>query len=252
MKSNRLSQVHQVVEWCPTCAAPCILSEIKFVEKKSRSVYVKFDLTNESVWAFPELGEISRNEGAVRVCILVETLNPWVLPFSLGISLHSKWDYVAIKVPALDGTEIWIVAQIFQEAIEKFIGFEKHSLPLLHFQGGVLHRHYVKHPFFLKNLMIILSDQMGYASGTGAVLINPGLNRDDYQLGLLYGLRIDSLINDQGRYTVDFPEMEGQSLFQANDWIISNLQDSGIILLQEDVLSRYLCCCRCDQPIILR
>lgn len=98
-------------------------------------LYVKCNLTKEALNHFPALQQISRREGAGRTSLIVLTTLPWTLPANLGLTLHPDLDYVAVKAPSLDGTEIWIMPQECQASVEQAAGFKKPSQPLLTFKA---------------------------------------------------------------------------------------------------------------------
>jgi isoleucyl-tRNA synthetase len=124
-KAGYLYKGNKPVYWCPTDATALAEAEIEYADKKSPSIYVKFDLSREALASFPELQKISQTEGAVRTSIIIWTTTPWTLPANLGISLHPEFDYVALKAPGIDGTEIWIVAQGLQESFKKQLAGRK-------------------------------------------------------------------------------------------------------------------------------
>lgn len=101
------------------------------------SSYLKFDLTRESLALFPELAAIAKREGAIQASLVVSTEKH---SKANQIALASAADYVAIKIPSIEGTEIWLVAREDQESVEKTVGFETVSKPLLVFQSDQLDR----------------------------------------------------------------------------------------------------------------
>lgn len=240
------------VYWCPSCSTALAEAEIEYAEKKSPSIYVKFDLTQESLDGFPELKAISQKEGAVRTSLVIWTTTPWTLPANLGIALHPDLEYVAVKAPTLDGTEIWIVAKALQENVEKAAGFEKPSQPLLTFKAEQLHRKTAQHPFLPRTSLIMLGDHVTADTGTGAVHTAPGHGVDDYRLGTRYGLEIFAPVNDKGKFNAGFAEMQNQFIFKANAPIIEKLRDSGHLLAHQEITHSYPHCWRCQNPVIFR
>ncbi len=240
------------VHWCASCTTALAEAEIEYADKKSPSIYVKFDLADDAVSAFPELAEIARREGATRTSLIIWTTTPWTLPANLGISLHPEFDYVAIKVPALEGTEIWIVAKGLQESFEKAAGFEKPSTPLLTFKAERLHRKNARHPFINRNSLIMLGEHVTLDTGTGAVHTAPGHGVDDYKIGRKYGLGTTAPVDDKGKFTAEFPEMQGQFVFKTNEPIIEKLRVSGHLVSRSDIEHSYPHCWRCNTPVIFR
>jgi isoleucyl-tRNA synthetase len=56
-KTGTLYQGNKPVYWCTSCATALAEAEIEYTDKKSPSVYVKFDLTPEAISAVPGLKE---------------------------------------------------------------------------------------------------------------------------------------------------------------------------------------------------
>lgn len=251
-KAGYLYKGNKPVYWCANDGTALAEAEIEYADKNSPSIYVKFDLGKEALAAFPELKSISEREGAIRTSIIIWTTTPWTLPANLGISMHPEFDYVALKAPTLEGTEIWIVAKGLQEQFEKAAGFEKASEPLLLFKAEKLHRQNAKHPFIDRNSLIMLGEHVTLDAGTGCVHTAPGHGVDDYKIGSRYGLPIFAPVDDRGRYNADFPQMQGQFVFKVNEPVIALLQESGHLVSRADIQHSYPHCWRCQYPVLFR
>ena len=261
-KSGALYKGNQPVYWCASCATALAEAEIEYSDKKSPSIYVKFDLEQDAI--FPELAAVAKRESASRVSVVIWTTTPWTLPANLGISLHPEFDYSAIKVPTLEGTELWIVASGLQEAFEKAAGFETPSKPVLTFKGEKLRGKYTKHPFMETGgkpvrSLIMLGDHVTLEAGTGAVHTAPGHGVDDYRIGLKNGLEVFAPVNDKGKF--DFgaesrgelaTQLQGSFIFKANELVISHLQNSGALVARTDIQHSYPHCWRCNSPVFFR
>ncbi len=211
--------------WCAHCVTVLPDAEIRYEEKNSLSIYVKFDLTREALAEFSELKNVALNAGAVRTSILVWTKTPGILSETLGITLSSRMQYIAILIPTLDGNEIWILGQPFQEAIEKIAGFEKLSEPLLIFNAERLDRQSVQHPFLPKKLLMSVGDHC--PMGTWGTLGTLGVGTS-----VVHGAPVE---------------------LQSDGPIIAELQESGSLLVAcQDIQQRDPYCGRCRSPVILR
>jgi hypothetical protein len=93
---------------------------------------VKYDLTRKSIASFAELSRTFNEEGAVRASVVSET------PKNAEALKITDGEYVAVKAPTLDGTELWLVSRAKQEAFELSMGFEKASVPLMNFEASRL------------------------------------------------------------------------------------------------------------------
>jgi hypothetical protein len=75
-------------------------------------------LSLDQIKKIPALYKLYEQEGAISV-----------LDASTRQGSTDEW--VLIKVPTIDGTELWLVEASEQESVEKKIGFQKKSNPLL-------------------------------------------------------------------------------------------------------------------------
>ena len=251
-KSDVLYKGNKPVHWCSSDGTALAEAEIEYADKKSPSIYVKFDLTKEALASFPELAAIAKREAATRVSLVIWTTTPWTLPANLAVAMHPEFDYVAVKAPTLDGTELWIVAEGLQENLEKAAGFEKKSTPLLTFKADKLHRQKARHPFIERDSLIVLGEHVTLEAGTGVVHTAPGHGVDDYKIGSKYGLDIYAPVDDRGKFTADFPQFQGQFVFKANEPIIEMLRTSGHLVARQDIQHSYPHCWRCHSPVIFR
>jgi isoleucyl-tRNA synthetase len=79
-----------------------------------------------------------------------------------------------------------------------------------------------RHPFLDQTSLIVLAGHVTLEAGTGCVHTAPGHGREDYEVGLSYGLDAYSPVDDSGRITEDIPEFSGQFVFEADSGIIEH------------------------------
>ena len=87
---------------------------------------------------------------------------------------------------------------------------------------------------------------------TGLVHTAPGFGPDDYDTGKRYGVAPFCPVGESGRYTEEFPLMEGRKVKTVNEDIIKILDEKGLLLNSEKIKHRYGHCWRCKTPIIYR
>jgi isoleucyl-tRNA synthetase len=251
-ETGALYKGNKPVYWCPSDATALAEAEIEYADKTSPSIYVKFDLTPEALTSFPELKKLGESKKAKRVSLLIWTTTPWTLPANMGIALHPEMDYVAVSVMHQGEHEVWIMAKALQETVEKAAGFEKAHHPDLVFKAERLHKQNAQHPFVNRKSLVMLGDHVTADAGTGAVHTAPGHGVDDYRLGIKYGLEIYAPVDDKGKYTADFKELENNFVFKANEPIIEKLKSSGHLVARQDIQHSYPHCWRCNSPVIFR
>lgn len=77
-------------------------------------------------------------------------------------------------------------------------------------------------------------DYITTESGTGLVHTAPGHGQEDYITGLKYGLPIISPVDDDGKFTEEAGEFNGQEVLGAgNDAIVKYLDEQLSLVLEE-------------------
>ena len=109
-----------------------------------------------------------------------------------------------------------------------------------------------RHPLFDRDSIIILGDHVTLEAGTGCVHTAPGHGREDYDVGLRYGLDAYSPVDDRGRFTDEVDFVKGRFVFEANDTIVARLADSGALVASRGMTHSYPHCWRCKKPVIFR
>lgn len=221
----------KVVHWCPTCETALAEAEIEYADEKSDSIYVKFPL-----------------KGKENTYVIIWTTTPWTLPANLAIAVHPKFEYVQFD---MDG-EKWIMARELIPTLMKKIEKPEEVTIEKTWKGAELEGTKAMHPFIDRESPIVLADYVTLDAGTGCVHTAPGHGVDDYLTGLRNGLEILSPVDAQGKYTAEYPEMEGEHVFKANGKVIELLDDINKLVYNEKFSHSYPHCWRCKKPIIFR
>jgi isoleucyl-tRNA synthetase len=166
----------------------------------------------------------------------------------LAVALHPDFEYVAV---AVDGGEVFILAQSLLEQAMNACGIEKYEV-LGSIDSKTLERMACRHAFYDRESLIILADHVTLEAGTGCVHTAPGHGREDYDVGLAYGLDILSPVDDEGCFTKDVEFFAGKFVFDSNDSVIEKLEQTGMLLGKGRVEHSYPHCWRCKEPVIFR
>lgn len=105
----------------------------------SKAAYVKFDLSDSELSRFPELHKAAESHLAARTSLIVWTENLTSLSGNQGILVYSNGDYVAMKVPSVEGEELWIVAKGLKTAFEKALSLTRPCDIVLTFKAEKIH-----------------------------------------------------------------------------------------------------------------
>lgn len=138
-----------------------------------RGHYLKFDLTKPSVAGIPDLQDIVRATGAIRACMIVRTHGAWDRMTTIPATHLEDHLWYLIKIPSIDGTELWIVPESRQSEIELKIGFDKPSEPLLKIGSKIVLSMTYRDPVFRNEIQFDWRDHIICTSLTGTTLLSP-------------------------------------------------------------------------------
>ncbi len=229
------------IYWCNTCQTALAEAEIEYKNDASPSIYVKFPMRDSLADEYPVLAD-------KNVSVIIWTTTPWTIPANLAISLHPDFDYAAVDV---GGGEVYIVAQYLAAICMEAFGIEKYSV-LTQIDSKKLENKRCVHPLYDRDSLLILGEHVTLDAGTGCVHTAPGHGREDYDVGLRYGIDAYSPVDDQGRFTDDVDFFRGQFVFDANKDINAKLAEEGKLLAEEKLEHQYPHCWRCKNPVIFR
>ncbi len=229
------------IHWCCSCNTALAEAEIEYHDETSPSVYVKFALAGDPAEIDPRLA-------ARQVSVVIWTTTPWTLPANLAIALHPDLAYAAV---AIGGGEVLILARDLVDGCMARFGITDYRV-LADIDASRLENRHCRHPFYARQSLIVLGDHVTLEAGTGCVHTAPGHGREDYDVGLQYGLEAYSPVNDNGVFTDEVDLFAGQFVFKANDHINQLLAHKGVLLAKEEIAHSYPHCWRCKQPVIFR
>jgi isoleucyl-tRNA synthetase len=229
------------IHWCCSCNTALAEAEIEYHDETSPSVYVRFAFKDDP-------GEISPDLTGRNVNVVIWTTTPWTLPANLAIALHPDFVYAAVEIG--DG-QVLILARDLVDDCMKIFGIRDYRI-LAEIKAQDLEKKRCRHPFYDRDSLIILGNHVTLEAGTGCVHTAPGHGREDYDVGLEYGLDAYSPVNANGVFTEDVDLFAGQFVFKANDHINQTLTDKGVLLAKEEIGHSYPHCWRCKRPVIFR
>jgi isoleucyl-tRNA synthetase len=189
--------------------------------------------------AYPELS-------GKKVAVAIWTTTPWTLPANLAIAFHPDFEYVAVDI---GNNEALILARELVDYCMQTFGISDYSI-LVDIDAKSLERKRSQHPIYDRDSIIILGDHVTLEAGTGCVHTAPGHGREDYEVGLEYGLDVYSPVDHKGCFTDDIEFFKGQFVFDANKNVNAKLKDTGV--LEGTFEHSYPHCWRCKKPVIFR
>ncbi len=236
-KNGVITQGQKPVYWCIPLQTALAEAEIEYHDHTSPSIYVKFPYNpSEKFGSFDK-----------PVYCVIWTTTPWTLPANQAVALNPDYEY-----GFFDSGDSYLL--IAKEIKEKFEEATEVSLqdPKKYFLGTEFEREKAKHPFIDRDSLFILGDHVTLEAGSGVVHTAPGHGQDDYIVGMKYDLPLLSPVGPNGAYTNEFPKYEGMNVFKANEPIIEDLTQLGLLLARRDIKHSYPHCWRTKTPVIFR
>ncbi|WP_273524942.1 isoleucine--tRNA ligase [Mailhella massiliensis] len=229
------------IYWCCHCKTALAEAEVEYRDLSSPSIYVRFPLPD------PKLAEVIPGADVSRAYIVIWTTTPWTLPSNLAVCVHPELRYALVEV---EGSQ-YILASELVESCAKTFGWSDYRL-VGETTGDRLEKLEARHPFLDRPSLIINGTHVTLDAGTGCVHTAPGHGREDYEVGMKYGLDVYSPLDDEGRFlpTVEF--FAGMQVFEANPAVIAKVEELGHLLARKDISHSYPCCWRCKEPVIFR
>lgn len=225
----------KVIYWSPSAETALADAEIEYKEKRSPSIYVKFDVID---------GKGVLNAGDA---FIIWTTTPWTLPANLGVALHPEFEYSLVDTDK----GRYVVATELLESVTQELGWETVTT-VEKYKGEQLEGIVCVHPFYDRNSPIVLGEHVTIEAGTGCVHTSPGHGEDDYYTGLKYGLDILSPVDEKGKFTQEAPGFEGMFYEDANKVITEKLHATGHLLKLGFITHQYPHDWRTKKPVIYR
>jgi isoleucyl-tRNA synthetase len=237
LKEGYIYKNKKPIYWCPTCVTALAEAEVEYDMHTSESIYVKFKVDPETV----SFGGDKNN-----TYVVIWTTTPWTLPANLGVCFHPDFEYASYRF----GGDWYILAKGLLAQFEGITGL-KHEESVAVDQARIKALH-VKHPFIDRESKVVFGNHVTLEQGTGIVHTAPGHGHDDYITGLQNGLEVYCPVDDEGKFTSDFPEMKGMHVFKANPEIVKMLDEKKVLIQSGKIEHSYPHCWRCKKPLIYR
>ena len=250
VENRHLHKGYKPVHWCTDCRSALAEAEVEYEDKSSPAIDVRFRVLNED-GLLSCCHHVNGHDGEGPISVVIWTTTPWTLPANQAVSLNPELEYAVVQCDSDAGTERLLVAEaLLKDAMLRF-GIEKYQV-VAYCKGSDLEGQMLGHPFYNREVPVILGDHVTTEAGTGAVHTAPGHGQDDYVVGSRYDLPVDNPVGSNGCFLPDTEIFAGEHVFAANDHVIEVLKGKGALLHEEMMRHSYPHCWRHKTPIIFR
>ncbi|BCX13720.1 MAG: isoleucine--tRNA ligase [Candidatus Dojkabacteria bacterium] len=180
--------------------------------------------------------------------VLAWTTTPWTLPTNFALAVGKDITYVKVKA----NNENYIVAQDLAKQVFEGIDFEVVQT----FKGSdLVGKKYLPLFDYFKDKQNAFQIYEGFhvttESGTGVVHLAP-YGAEDNEIFQNVGIESIDVLDEQGDFTSDCPDLEGLFYKDANEKIIQKLTEKNLLFKKEDYEHDMPMCWRTNTPLIYK
>ncbi|HSX20268.1 MAG TPA: isoleucine--tRNA ligase [Gammaproteobacteria bacterium] len=236
------------VHWCVLCGSTLADAEVEYIDKTSDAVDVLFTAVDEA--AILKCFEFTaKDRGTGTVAAVIWTTTPWTLPANEAVALNPKLEYALVQYKQW---RLIIAHELVASVMARLDAAEGDYTVLATCSGRALERQTLQHPFYERQVPIILGEHVTLEAGTGCVHTAPAHGMDDYIVGQHYKLPVNNIVDANGCFAPQTPLFGGMHVFKANPEVIKVLQEKDRLLFDAKIQHSYAHCLRHKEPLIYR
>lgn len=243
IEAGHLQRGVKPVHWCIDCGSALAEAEVEYEDTRSVAIDARFRAVDSRALAACFKAEAT----AGPVSVVIWTTTPWTLPSNRAVAVNPDYDYVLIDT----GAEALVLAEALASAVLSRCALGEGRI-IGRCRGRELEGMALRHPFYARQVPLILGSHVTLTAGTGAVHTAPGHGQDDFIAGQRYRLPVDNPVGDNGCFLPDTEFFAGEPVFKANDSVLAKLAETGALLRQAPYRHSYPHCWRHKSPIIFR
>ncbi|MGV6807395.1 MAG: isoleucine--tRNA ligase [bacterium] len=246
-ENGHLTKGFKPVYWSVVGGSALAEAEVEYQDKESFSIDVAFPVAD-----IDKLSQVfSGVDNLQRAAVVIWTTTPWTLPANQAVSVNPDLDYVLVECDAGLGVQRYIFAEALLESILQRWGVESWQV-LATTRGASLEHLALQHPFYERQVPVILGDHVTTEAGTGCVHTAPDHGMDDFLVGLKYNIGTLNTIDDHGLFRDDVELFAGQHVYKVDEPVIDVLKERGRLLSCGKITHSYAHCWRTKTPLIYR
>ena len=230
---------YKVVPYSPTSGTPLSSHEVSLGYKTivDPSVYVRFPVKDKP-----------------GVYLLAWTTTPWTLPANAALAVGGDVDYVQVEGPTADGEgveQLVLAADLMEKVLNQDIDYKivarLKGADLLGWRYLPL---YTFLPVEQDYAYVVAADYVSTADGTGIVHTAPAYGVDDLETGRKHDLPVLITVDESGCFVDACTNFRGMWFKDADDEIISDLTERGLMYRHERYEHSYPHNWRDDAPLM--
>ena len=242
-ENGYLMRGYKPVYWSVAGGSALAEAEVEYHDKTSFSIDVLYRIVDEA----DIVNRIPLLQGDGPISVIIWTTTPWTLPSSLAVSVNPDLAYVVVQA----GNERFLVAEALHEAVMTRGGIESYSI-VGRVQGSTLEHMNLQHPFYERQVPVVLGDHVTTDAGTGCVHTAPDHGVDDFLVVQKYGIDTINYVNADGTFHDAVEVFAGEHVYKVDEKIIALLEAKSTLFYQTKIVHSYAHCWRTKTPLIYR
>ena len=245
--NGHLVRGYKPVYWSVVGASALAEAEVEYHDKTSFAIDVAFPVVDAA--ALAEVLGGPRGEGAIAVAIWTTT--PWTLPANQAVCLGPDIDYALVQCKFQGAPRRLLLARELVAGVMTRIGGTDVEV-LATCTGARLEGLRLRHPFYAREVPVILGAHVTLDAGTGAVHTAPDHGVEDFTVSAPYGIGTLDYLDDHGVFRDRVEYFAGQHVYKVDETIVELLRERGALLACEKIVHSYPHCWRTKTPLIYR
>ena len=242
-ENGHLHKGFKPVYWSVVGGSALAEAEVEYQDKTSFSIDVKFAFVDQAAIA----KAITELSGSGKISLVIWTTTPWTLPANQAVSANAEVDYALVQV----GDERLLIAETLIGSVLARAKIESHEI-VGRVKGAALESLLLQHPFYARQVPVILGDHVTTDAGTGFVHTAPDHGADDFNVGVKYGIGTLNYIDDHGTYRANVEIFAGDHVYKVDEKVIALLIEKNALLAQAKITHSFPHCWRTKTPLIFR
>ncbi|MEE3118649.1 MAG: isoleucine--tRNA ligase [Pseudomonadota bacterium] len=244
---GHLMRGYKPVYWSVVGQSALAEAEVEYQDKTSTQIDVRFTAVDQA----KALALFGTESGQGEVSVVIWTTTPWTIPANQAVSLNADLSYALVQADLGQGPERLILAADMVDGIMSRWEVENFEV-LATCAGADLEHLTLQHPFYDKQVPVILGDHVSTDAGTGAVHTAPDHGLEDFEVGKAYNIGTINLVQADGTYTSAAGELAGVHVYKADQPVCAALEREGKLVRSEKFRHSYPHCWRTKTPLIYR
>ncbi len=249
--NGHLHRGYKPVHWCTACGSALAEAEVEYIDKESPAIDVLFDVVDESLLWSKLQHAPDANVPNKSLSVVIWTTTPWTLPANQAVCLRADLAYSLVECE-IEGKKryLFMAEALLKDALVRF-NVDNYRV-VAYCQGSDVEGIRLQHPFYARQVPLVLGDHVTTDAGTGCVHTAPGHGQEDFEIGQHYDLPVDHQVMGNGVFAKDTEMFAGEHVFKANEHIIEALKMRGNLIHLARVKHSYPHCWRHKTPLIFR